>query len=203
MSRSTSQSERATSARQQGATRKHIRGSTLLLLGRCLALGINLAVQVITVRYLAKEDFGAFAFGISMVALGTNLSLLGMSKALSRFVPMYHEQNDQRRVAGTLVLMFATVLGLGMAIVAFVLGFQAMLAEHIVSDRLSLSLLLLLIVLVPIGSADKLLESLFAAFGNVRSIFIRRHLIGPGLKLLAVLGVVFFGGSVQTLAIGE
>ena len=48
---------------QDSATRKQIRGSTLLLTGRCVALLINLAVQVIAVRYLAKETFGAFAFG--------------------------------------------------------------------------------------------------------------------------------------------
>ena len=56
------------------------------------------------------------------------------------------------------------------------------------------------IVLVPVDSLDRLLESLYAAFGQVRSIFIRRHLIGPGLKLLAVLTVVLMGGNAHMLA---
>lgn len=37
------------------ATRKHIRGSTLLLIGRLIMLGINFGTQVLTVRYLAKD----------------------------------------------------------------------------------------------------------------------------------------------------
>ena len=202
MARSNRQPASGDSPPGQGdTTRKHIRGSSLLLAGRCAALAINLAVQVITVRYLAKEDFGAFAFGISMVALGTNLSLLGLTKSLNRFVPIYHEQGDQPRLAGALVLMFATALGLGLATVALVFGLQNVIAERVASNSLSLSLLLMLIALVPIDALDGLLQSLFGAFGKVRAILVRRHLVGPGLKLLAVVGVVVFGGDVRMLAI--
>ena len=62
------QAQHTHSSEQDGESRKQVRGSTLLLMGRCIALLINLAVQVITVRYLAKEEYGAFAFGISMLA---------------------------------------------------------------------------------------------------------------------------------------
>jgi hypothetical protein len=63
-----------------------------MLAGRMIALLMNLAVQVLTVRYLSKTEFGSFAFAISMVALGANLSLLGLNRSLARFVPLYHEQ---------------------------------------------------------------------------------------------------------------
>lgn len=184
-----------------GATRKQIRGSTLLLAGRCVALAINLAVQIVTVRYLTKEDFGAFAFGITMVALGTNLSLLGLNKSLSRFVPIYQERGDTSRLAGALALMFGTVLGLGLATVAIVVGCQSLIAREVVSDPFTLSLLLILIVLTPVEAVDRMFEATFAAFGKVRSIFIRRHVVGPGLKLLAVLAVVSTGGGVRMLAV--
>src|SRR5690242_20660670 len=43
--------------------KKHMRGSSLLLVGRGLATLINFAVQVLVVRYLSVAEFGAFAFG--------------------------------------------------------------------------------------------------------------------------------------------
>ena len=86
--------------------------------------------------------------------------------------------------------MFTTALGLALATVALVFGLQTVIAQQFAADSLSLSLLLMLIVLVPVDAVDGLLQSLFAAFGNIRAIFIRRHLLGPGLKMVAVLAVV-------------
>jgi O-antigen/teichoic acid export membrane protein len=162
---------------------------------------INLAVQVITVRYLAKVDFGAFAFGISMVALATNLATLGLPKSLSRFMPIYQEGGEDDKVAGLLFLVCGTVIGLGIAAVALVYGLASLSGTQTAIDSTSLSLLLILIVLVPIDSLDRILEAVFAVSGQVRSIFLRRHVIGPGLKLVAVLAVVFSGGSVGQLAV--
>jgi len=41
------------------ATQKQLRGSSLLLIGRFLSLGINFAAQVLMARYLPKSGFGA------------------------------------------------------------------------------------------------------------------------------------------------
>ena len=172
----------------------------LLLSGRCLALLINLLVQVITIRYLAKADFGAFAFGVSMVALATNLTALGLPKSLARFIPIYQERGEVDKIAGALILVCGTVFGLGVAAVAFVLGLNIFFSEQMMIDSQSISLLLILIVLAPVESLDRVFETVFAVSGHVRAIFVRRHLLGPGLKLGAVLLVVAFGADVRWLA---
>src|SRR5687767_10503559 len=102
---STAISESAAAPHPDLESRQHIRGSMLLLLGRCLALLINLLVQVITVRYLAKEEFGAFAFAVTMVALGSNIAILGLTKSIARFVPIYHERGEKGLIVGTIVLL--------------------------------------------------------------------------------------------------
>src|SRR3954462_1795704 len=73
------------------ATRRQIRGSSLLLAGRMLSLAVNFATQVLIVRYLSKADFGAFAYGLSIVSLGESLAVLGLDKAIARFLPIYEE----------------------------------------------------------------------------------------------------------------
>src|SRR5690242_7213959 len=78
--------------------RQHVRGSSLMLVGRGLALGISFLVQVLTVRYLSKSDYGAYAYALTAINLGSMLALLCLDKALARFLPVYHEQQDYPRL---------------------------------------------------------------------------------------------------------
>ena len=98
-------------------SRLQIRGSLLLLSGKILALFLNLVTQVLTVRYLVKADYGAFAFAVSAVELAACFSMLGLNKACSRFVAIFHERGDLERALGTLVMLVATVLGASVACV--------------------------------------------------------------------------------------
>ena len=103
----------------KGVVRRQIRGSSLLLAGRLLSRGVNFCVQVLIVRYLTKSDFGAFAYALSMVALAQHVSLLGLSKAAARFVPLYQEREDYGAMFGTIVTALASVCAIGAAIVAW------------------------------------------------------------------------------------
>ena len=85
------QSGTPTALPEADSTRKYIRGSSLLFVGRLLAILLNFAVQVLIVRYLSKQDFGAFAFALSIVSIGASLSLFGLDKAIARFLPIYEQ----------------------------------------------------------------------------------------------------------------
>ena len=180
-------------------SRTHIRGSSLLMVGRIFAMAANFLVQVFTVRALAKSDYGAFAYALSLVSMGTIVSLLGMNRATSRFVPIFQEQGNVRAMLGTIVSAFALILSLGTASVLLVLGLHGLLANT-VQEPLGLSLLLVLVLLVPLHALDSLFEDLLAVFVKPRAIFWRRQVMGPSLKLLAVLAVVSVQGSATQLA---
>jgi O-antigen/teichoic acid export membrane protein len=61
-----------------------------------LSLAVNFATQVVIVRYLSNADFAAFAYGLSLVAMGESLAVLGLDKAISRFLPIYEQQDCGR-----------------------------------------------------------------------------------------------------------
>jgi O-antigen/teichoic acid export membrane protein len=94
------------------STKTHIRGSALLLIGRIISMGVNFAGQVIIVRYLSKSDYGAFAYALSVVAIGTAIGLIGLDKAIDRYVPIYYEKRDFRKMFGTILLVLSTILGI-------------------------------------------------------------------------------------------
>ncbi|MCP4170230.1 MAG: oligosaccharide flippase family protein [Fuerstiella sp.] len=182
-------------------TRKLIRGSSLLTLGRVIAIVVNFAVQVITVRFLIKSDYGAFAYGLSIVSMGASFALFGLGRTLNRFAPLFQERREFGRMAGTVMLSLCCVTAIGLGVVVLVLAGQGFIGSTLVHDPLSLSLLLILIVLAPLKAVDSIFEEMFATFANPKALFIRRHLVGPLLKLMCVLPLIFAHSDVRLLAI--
>lgn len=179
---------------------QHVRGSSLLLLGRGISLMLNFAVQVLTVRYLSKSDYGALAFGLAMASIGSSLNLFGLNRAVNRFVPIYQERGQHASMFGGIAFAALALLGLGLALVAVVFGARDLVAAEVASDPRTVELLLILIVLAPVQALDNLCQGLATIFVGARAVFFRRHLLGPGLKLVAVLAVVGLEASVRTLA---
>ena len=79
---------------KHSSTSRQIRGSSLMLLGRSMSVVVNFVIQVLIVRYLGKAHYGAFAYAMSFVTVGQTLAVFGLDRALTRFVPIYHERRD-------------------------------------------------------------------------------------------------------------
>jgi len=184
------------------ATRKHIRGSSLLLVGRFLSLGLNLVVQILTVRYLTKSDYGAFAYAISVASLGSSVAVFGLDKTVTRFLPIYQERKEYNKLYGAIVMMLGTIAIIGVVMVGLIFALQNFIAGAYIKDQLSLVLVLILIVFAPIDALDSLYEGMFAVFASPKAIFFRRHILGPGLKLVAVVAVMLARSNVYWMAIG-
>lgn len=166
-----------------------------------LALGMNFVTHVLTVRYLSKSDYGAFAYALAVVSLGASVNLIGLQRAVSRFVPLYHERRDYGAMFGTLFLAVGSIVGLGVALVALTFGVQGLAVDSgIVKSQDSVGLLLILIALCPLQALDSVFQGVAAALASPRAIFFRRHVLAPALKLTAVVVVLVVEGSVYLLA---
>jgi O-antigen/teichoic acid export membrane protein len=184
--------------------RKQLRGSSLLLLGRMLSIGINFLSQMTIVRYLSTQDYGALAYALAAVSFFEGLSTLGLKRGVSRFAPIYHEHRDLQRLFGLIALAIGTTLLMGAIIIGGLYAFPDTLARLVNSGggRPPLDLLLVLIFLVPVEALDGLLIGLFASFARPGAIFFRKHVLGPGLKLAVVVLLVAFRADVLFLAWG-
>src|SRR4029453_17528754 len=90
------------------ATRKQVRGSSLLLGGRFISLGNKLPNQVLIVRYLSKADCGSWAYALSIVSLGVSIATFGLDRSITRFVPIYDEEKAYDKLWGTIVMVTST-----------------------------------------------------------------------------------------------
>src|SRR5919201_2459913 len=184
------------------AARRQIRGSSLLLASLMLSLAVNFATQVLIVRYLSKSDFGAFAYGLSLVALGESIAVLGLDKAISRFLPIYDEQRAYGKLFGTLLMAGATVLSLGLAFLLLALGLHGFAGGDLGSRGQAMAVILILICLSPIQALDDVVMGTFAVLSRPRAIFFRKYVLAPGLRLAAIALIILSGSGVRELAVG-
>jgi O-antigen/teichoic acid export membrane protein len=180
-------------------TREQVRGSSLLLGGRILSLGLNVATQIYIVRALSTTDYGALAYGLAVVAFLRLFATLGLNEGVSRFVPVYREKTEYGKLFGTICLASSTVI-LAATVMAF--AALALCSRYLVKEKLSLSLLAILLLLVPFEAVDGVLDGLFASLAGTRDIFFRKYVLGPGLKLGLVMLLVVSHRSVTFLAWG-
>ena len=188
--------------KKDAATRRQIRGSSLLLVGQLLAKGVNFGVQVMIVRYLSQSDYGAFAYGLSIVALGASIATFGLDRAITRYVTIYHEQRDYNKLFGTLLMVVALIASLGLTMALLLQGAPGLAARVLGSEPQAFSLLLILIFLSPVQALDGVLVGMFAVFSSSRSIFFRKYVLGPSLKLSVVLLLILLRSDVYFLAGG-
>ena len=187
---------------RQDTTRKQIRGSSLLLTGRFLSVGLNFVSQVLMVRYLSQTDYGAYAYALSVVAFFHGLSSLGLRRGITRFIPIYHEREEYEKLTGTLVLTLGTIAVTAVLIIGAIHLWPEQVARLVKDKSQPIHLLLILIFMVPVEAIDGLLVALFASFASPRAIFFRKFVVAPGLKLLVVVLLIAFQSSVVFLAYG-
>jgi O-antigen/teichoic acid export membrane protein len=184
------------------SSESYVRGSSLLLAGRLLSLMINFAGQVIIVRYLSKTSYGSYAFALSLATMISNAASLGFQTTIARFAPIYREERDFPRMFGSLLFMAGVILAVSLGIIVALLGVRGLLSQNTLQNPATMGVLLIFIYFIPINALDRYLEATMAVFAGPKAIFERRHLVGPGLKLLAVGVVVATAGDERLLAWG-
>ncbi|MBS1964692.1 MAG: flippase [Chloroflexi bacterium SZAS-1] len=192
---------------KHNSTSRQIRGSSLMLVGRTISMVANFAIQVLIVRYLSKANYGAFAYAMSFVTLGQTIATFGLDRAITRFVPIYHERRDYNKMFGTILLVIGTIVSLGTLMVLSAYAFQDVIGQTLLNEKEGdkaqvIALLLILIGLAPVQALDDLIAAMFAIFASPRAIFFRKYILSPGLKLSVVLLLMLFGSDEFFLASG-
>jgi O-antigen/teichoic acid export membrane protein len=180
--------------------RKHLRGSSILLAGRLVAMVISMITQVVLVRNLAKADYGAFAYGLSIADAFVFVVGLGQSQALNRFLTLYDERGQTGRFRGAILLACGTALAAGGALAAAAWASRTVLEDTLVDDPTAVSVLLVFLLLTPLGALDRIGVAVLAVMARARDIAFRKHLMVPVLRLAAAATLVPLGASVVRLA---
>jgi O-antigen/teichoic acid export membrane protein len=184
-------------------SRKQIRGSSLFLLGRGLGAGLKFASELIVVRYLATNEYGAWTYALAAVAFLRGMSTMGLNRAIARYLPLHLERGEIEKFYGVLGVVIGLLAIAGTVMIAAFFAFPHSIAGLAgVASEQPVELLFILIFLVPVETIDNVLTGVCAALGVSRPIFIRRFLLSPGLRLAIAVVLVITSADVEMLAYG-
>jgi O-antigen/teichoic acid export membrane protein len=184
------------------AAKKHIRGSSFLFVGRIISIALKAFLQLLIVNYLAKEEYGAFAYVTAIIEIAAIFTLISLDQAASRFIPLYQEKDDYDSIFGFMLMSVITIFGIGIAMTIAVIAGQSILLGTVIENELTLHLLALLVILAPLQAMDSWFQSVFAVFASVKAIFFRRYLLAPILQISAVLIVMLLQSGIYLLSLG-
>jgi O-antigen/teichoic acid export membrane protein len=183
-------------------TMTQLRGSSLLLAGRLVAVFVGFVTQVLLVRYLTKSDYGAFTYGLAVVVTARIVVSLGHNRTITRFLAVYRERADHARLLGTLLMECLLIVGLGAVLAGAVFVSRNLLAGALIDDAQTVAVLSVLVLLAPLEALDELFEGTFAVYDRARTIFLRQHVLAPLLRLSVVAALIAGDASVMFLAAG-
>lgn len=182
-------------------TGAHIRGSSALMVGKLVGIVLSLAIQVMLVQALTRAEFGAFGYALSIASMAMVLVSMGTTKAVPRFLGMYDENGDDRRFVGTLVFEGVIICGLGLAVVLAIISFRGLIEGRLIDGDLAFMLTAILILTAPQEAFDKVLEAFAATVGETRAIFVRKYVLDPVFRLIAISALIVVDASAQFLAV--
>jgi len=181
-------------------TAAHIRGSSALMLGKLIGIVLSLGIQVLLVRGLTRAEFGAFGYALSIASMAMVFVSLGTTKAIPRFLGLYDENGDERRLVGTLAFEALLIASLGSAVLVGLLAVRGLIGGDFVDDDLAFTLTAILILTAPQEAFDKVLEAFAATVGETRLIFLRKYIFDPVLRLIAIGLLILLDASAEFLA---
>lgn len=183
-------------------SRRQIRGSGLLLFGRGLT-GLKFIAELLVIRYLSTTEYGSWTYALSVVVLLRGAATLGLNRAVTRFAPIHLERDERRELFEVLGFVLGSLaLSTAAVVTAFYAFPSAVAAIAGVSDRQPIDLLFIVILLVPVEAIDDFLTGVCAAFTDSRTIFVRRYLLNPALRLFVAIALVVLQGPIELLAYG-
>ena len=188
-------------ARPGTETKSSIRASSGMLVGYALAQLVGFAAQIAIVRHLTKDQYGAFAWALSAVLLVQAVLPLGLDRASARFIAMYDEGRDYSRLFGVIAIELIVILGLG-GVVGVAMALSVGPVGDVAPSDDAARLLAVLILLAPIQALDAIVTEMFAVFASPWSVFVRRYLLEPLLRLGVVVLLLTTDQDATFLAVG-
>jgi len=160
-------------------------GDSILL--AAVKLMTTLSAMLITMvlsKALALTVYGAFVQCISIISIGTSISILGLADASNYFFNRTNDVEERKKYVNSI---FSALLFSGLLTAALILAFGAQIARYFSND--GLRPFLWLIALRPLlMNAFCALQVLHVAIGKARSVMIRNLAVSLA-QLMIVLAV--------------
>lgn len=175
------------------------RASGFLAGGNFFELGSRALIALLLARWLGVDGYGLYVLAVSAGSLFAGVSLLGLDRAMIRYVAILSRRKDRAGLLGAMRLGLVVSLAAGV-LLGFLLYFSAeWVAESLFSEPALVRLLELMAVLIPFLTVSSVLIGVAQGFQRMDYSALAENVIQT-LVRLALLGILAAIGSLDVFA---
>ncbi len=169
------------------------KGGGILTIGRLFSYATRFILAFLLARLMGAEDFGLYSLALTITALVSTVSLLGLDDAIMRYVAVYNGQKDDARLWGLLqfCISLTLVLSIALSVILYLAAEQVALG---IFDAPELTRLIKLAsFIIPFLSLSEMLMFASQGFKKMQYSVIAEQFVQLPVRLLIILVLIQFG----------
>jgi len=176
------------------------KGGSISFIGLLFVFGMRLIFGVTIARLLGAEDYGLYTLGFSIITTLSQVSVLGLSEAAVRYIPIAIRKRYESELFGIIQVSIVLPLIISIILAGMLFFLAESIAYRLFNDPQLTTIFRLFSISLPFLVLTRILESIHRGFKKMQYIVfssqITYHILKMGLAVLlifvglAVTGVV-------------
>jgi O-antigen/teichoic acid export membrane protein len=180
------------SSRRRDAIADSARASSFLAGGNFFEMASRAVIALLLARWLGADGYGLYVLAVSAGALFSGVALLGLDRAMIRYVAILASRQDRPGLVGAMRLGLVVSSAAGV-VLGFVLYFSAdLVAEGLFNEPALVPLLEVMAVLIPFLTVSSILIGIAQGFKRMDYSALAENVIRTlvRLLLLVIIGAI-------------
>lgn len=174
--------------------------ASVYLVGSIFGRGVMYGTNVLLSRGLGAGALGVFAFGLTVVQIGSLLGNIGLDETVQRFVPQYVTAEENPKLRGLLRLAIVLPIVLGAAVASVLYLLRGVAAQYI--DTGLLARVLPLLLAIPFYGATSVLTDATRGFKETKYVVYVKDIALPSITLVSAIVAVSVFQRVEVFVYG-
>jgi O-antigen/teichoic acid export membrane protein len=176
-------------------------GAAIVIVFGVVGYALSFLSSLLAARYFGPSNFGIYSLATTLLGIATLIAYLGIPAGISRFVPYYHAQHDERSLVGYLRFVLAVPLFISLAISVLFFVFAENIAHFFSYPAPLVQLLRIVSIIIPFRIISDMLGSIITARKLVLFDQLRYNVMEKGSFLLGLIIVLFFHLNLYALMV--
>lgn len=177
--------------------RKLFKGGGIVAVGLVFELGTSFVAKLIIARLFRPVEYGELSIGITLMAMVSTLTLLGLNVGVGRYLPRFDDPGKRR---GVLVSGFVLSVTTSLVVSVLLAASAPLVARVVFGDPELADVLFIFALIIPFAAIMKMaVGSMQGTQESLPKVYIQ-HLSLPGLRFLAIAIVLLLGAELLGVA---
>ncbi|MFY4812381.1 flippase [Haloarcula sp. AONF1] len=174
--------------------------ASVYLVGSIFGRGVFYGTNVLLSRGLGPDALGVFAFGLTVIKIGSLLGNIGLDETVQRFVPKYVTSDDDAKLQGLLRLAIILPFAFGGMVSVILYSLRGYAAPY--TDPWLLSQVTPLLIAIPFYGATSVLTDATRAFKETKYVVYVKSIALPSITLVGAIIAVYVFRRVDVFVYG-